>query len=119
MATTKDCIFIEGLRVAGKHGVGEAERKVEQEFEIWVRMEVDTTRAALSDKLEDALDYAPIKEKIIEVIQGKSFYLIERLADTLCVQILQDKRVTLVELTIKKVAIWSNGVPGVTITRTN
>jgi len=119
MATTKDCIFIEGLRVAGKHGVGEAERKVEQEFEIWARMEVDTTRAALSDKLEDALDYAPVKEKIIEVIQGKSFYLIEKLADTLCAQILKDKRIRTVELTIKKIAIWTNGVPGVTITRTN
>ena len=114
-----DYIFIEGLRVAGKHGVGEAERKVEQEFEISAKMGVDTLRAAQSDKLEDALDYSPVKKKIIEVIQTNSFYLIEKLADTLCQEILKDKRIRTIELTVKKVAIWSNGVPGVTITRSN
>ncbi len=105
--------------MAGKHGVGEAERKVEQEFEIWAKMEVDTAQAAQSDELEDALDYAPIKEQIVETIQGRSFYLIERLADTLCQEILKDKRIRTIELTVKKVAIWTNGVPGVTVVRSN
>lgn len=119
MANNKDYVCIEGLRVLGRHGVGDAERKVEQEFEISAKMEVDTGLAAHNDKLEDALDYAPIRENIIKVIQTNSFYLIEKLADALCAQILEDKRICAVELTVKKVAIWSNGVPGVTITRTN
>ena len=114
-----DYIFIEGLRVAGKHGGGEAERKVEQEFEIWAKMAVDTAQAASSDKLEDALDYAPIRDTIVKIIQTNSFYLIEKLADTLCTEILKDKKIHQVELTIKKVAIWTDGVPGVTITRSN
>jgi dihydroneopterin aldolase len=112
-----DYIFIEGLKVAGKHGVTDTERKVEQEFQIDVRMEVDTKKAAQSDKLADALDYAPVKEKLIEIIQTNSFYLIERLADTIASEILKDKRITKVELTIRKTAVWDNGVPGVTIAR--
>ena len=105
--------------MAGKHGVGEAERKVEQEFEIWAKMEVDTAQAAQSDELEDALDYAPVRDTIVRVIQTKSFYLIEKLADTLCREILKDKRIRTIELTVKKVAIWTNGVPGVTVVRSN
>src|SRR6185437_5259687 len=112
-----DYIFIEDLKVAGKHGVMDVERKVEQEFVIDVRREVDTKKAAQSDDLADALDYAPVKEKIIEIIKNNSFYLIERLADTLCAEILKDKRITKVELTIRKTTVWDNGVPGVTITR--
>src|SRR5436305_1213362 len=114
---TMDYIFIEGLKVNGKHGVMEHERKVEQEFEISAKIEVDTAKAAQSDDLADALDYAPIKEKITEIIQTNSFYLIERLADTLCAEILKDKRITKVELTIRKTAVWDNGVPGITIVR--
>ena len=114
-----DYIHIEGLKVEGKHGVGEMERKVEQEFEISVKMGVDTKVAATSDKLADALDYAPVKDNIVNVIQGKSFYLIEKLADTIATEILKDKRITKVELTIRKTAVWDNGVPGISITRTN
>ena len=112
-------IFIEGLKVQGRHGVMDIERKVEQEFQIDVRMDVDTTKAAASDDLADALDYVPVKEKIVEIIQGQSFYLIERLADTIASEILKDKRITKVELTIRKTAVWDNGVPGVVITRSN
>lgn len=114
-----DHIFIEGLKVAGKHGVMAHERVVEQEFQIDVRMEVDTKKAAASDKLEHALDYAPIKEKIVEIIQINSFYLIERLADTIAAEILKDKRISKVELTIRKSAVWDNGVPGITVVREN
>jgi FolB domain-containing protein len=114
-----DSIFIEGLKVAGKHGVMDIERKVEQEFQIDVRMEVDTKKAAQSDDLADALDYAPVKEKIVKIIQTNSFYLIERLGDTICQAILEDKRIKKVELTIRKTAVWDNGVPGITMVRTN
>src|ERR1700722_12683200 len=108
-----DSIFIERLKEAGKHGVMDVERKVEQEFEISVRMEVDTQKAAQSDKLAAALDYAPVKEKIIEIIQTNSFYLIEKLADTIATEILEDKRIAKVELTVRKNAVWDNGVPGI------
>lgn len=114
-----DYIFIEGLKVAGKHGVMEHERKVEQEFEISLKMGVDTAAAAQSDKLKDALDYAPVRDTIVHIIQTNSFYLIERLADTLCAEILKDKRIRTIELTIRKTAVWDNGVPGITIVRSN
>ncbi len=113
-----DFIFIEGLKVRGMHGVSHPERhSFEQEFEVSAKMYMETHIAAKSENLSDALDYVPIRDKIVGIIQTNTFYLIERLADTLCAEILKDTRITKVELTIRKTAIWDNGVPGVTVVR--
>lgn len=94
------------------------ERKVEQEFEISLMLEVENTaKAAKSQRLQDAVDYQPIKEMIVQVIGGKSFYLIETLADTIAQNVLQDERIQSLTLTIKKPEVWGSGVPGLTITR--
>ncbi len=115
-----DSIFIEGLKVSGKHGVTEGERKVEQDFELDAILVVhDLTAAAHSDKLEDALDYGPVRDIIVRIVQGDSCYLIERLGYLICKEVLKDKRIHSVELKIRKTAVWDNGVPGLCMTRTN
>lgn len=114
-----DYIFIENLKIAGRHGVMEHERHVEQEFEISATMECDTAQAAGSDDLADALDYAPVREKIVKIVQGNSFYLIEKLGETICQEILKDARIRSVELTIRKPEVWDNGTPGLRMTRIN
>ena len=113
-----DYIHIEDLKVRGKHGVMDIERRLEQEFEVSVKIEVDTAPAVKSDNLADALDYAPVKDTIINIIQSENFYLIEKLADTIASELLKDKRIVKVELSIRKTGVWNNGVPGVTIMRT-
>ncbi len=113
-----DSIHIDKLVVRGKHGVGAQERAVEQEFELALRLGVgDTSVAAQSQQLSDAVDYQPIKMMIMSVIEGKSFFLIEALAETIAQNILKDKRIRTVELTIKKPEVWESGVPGLTIVR--
>jgi len=113
-----DYIHIDKLIVRGRHGVGEQERKVEQEFEVSLRLAVGDTRvAAQSQKLSDAVDYQPIKDLIVEIVEGKSFYLIETLAETIAQKILKDIRIKSLELTIKKPEVWESGVPGLTIMR--
>jgi len=114
-----DYVFIEGLKINGKHGVMPQERKVEQEFEFDIKMEFDTARAAQNDKLTDALDYAPVRDRVVQIVEGNSFYLIEKLGETICQVILEDKRVKKVELKIKKTAVWDNGVPGIFLARQN
>jgi FolB domain-containing protein len=113
-----DYIHIDKLVVRGRHGVMDRERKVEQEFEITLRLGVgDTTVAARSEKLDDAVDYAPIKDKIVSIIEGRSFYLIEKLADTIATEVMKDTRIQTLELTIRKPEVWGSGVPGLTIVR--
>lgn len=114
-----DYIFIEHFKVHGKHGVMEHERTIEQEFEISATMECDTAKAGQSDDLADALDYAPVRDTIARIVQGNSFYLIEKLGETICQAVLADKRIRSIELTIRKPEVWDNGTPGVRMTRSN
>lgn len=113
-----DYIHITDLFFRGKHGAYAKERKVEQEFLIEVKLGFDTTKAATSDKLADTVDYGDVKNKIQEVIEGSSRYLIETLAEDIATKILEDTRIESAEIKIKKTAVWDNGVPGVTIVRT-
>lgn len=112
-----DYIHIEKLLVRGKHGVHPRERVVEQEFEISLRLGVDTKDATISDVLKDTVDYQPIREMVISIVEGNTYYLIEKLAEHIATSVLEDKRVLLVEVNIRKPEVWDNGVPGVTITR--
>jgi dihydroneopterin aldolase len=116
---SRDHIRITDLFFRGKHGVGNAERNIEQEFLIEADLSFDTQKAGVSDKLVDTLDYSKVRNKIREVIEGPSRYLIEALAEDIAKRILEDKRIKSVEITIRKTAVWKNGVPSVTITRNN
>jgi dihydroneopterin aldolase len=71
-------VELEGLEVFGHHGVLEEERHVGQAFLYDVRLEVDD--GALSDRIEDAVDYRKVAECVREVSDGRQFNLIEALA---------------------------------------
>ena len=114
-----DYIHITNLLFRGKHGFYEAELINGQEFLIEIKLGVDTTKAGVSDKLTDTVDYSEIKNKIREVIEGERRYLIEALAEDVARKILEDKRIKSAEVTVKKTKVWDNGIPGVTILREN
>ena len=113
-----DKIFIESLKVRGKHGVSDEERAREQEFIVDITIEFDTRGAASSDDLADTVDYSFFREQAKDVIERESFRLLERLADTLAQAVLEDERVATVSVTIRKSEMFPDCTPGVTITRT-
>jgi len=114
-----DYIHIDNLRFNGKHGVYDNERRGEQEFLVSLKIGFNTKKAGKSDNLNDTLDYQEAKNAVADVISGESHYLVERLAEDIAQAILEDTRIVSVEVTIKKTAVWDNGVPGVTIVRSN
>jgi len=113
-----DRVFIEALSLKGKHGVGEHERATEQEFLIDIAAEFDAGKAASSDRLEDTVDYGRFRAIAASVVSGNSFFLIERLAGRIAEEVLTDKRITKVSVTVRKPAVYEDAVPGVTIVRT-
>lgn len=115
---TMDRVFINGISVYGKHGVHESERQNEQEFIVDIAAQFDTRKAAASDDLNDTVDYMPFAQMITQVVQQHSFYLIERLAERIAERVLEDTRIQEVNVTVKKPAALTNGLPGVTIVRT-
>ncbi len=113
-----DTVFLKNFSVRGKHGVDESERHVEQEFIIDIEAQFDASSAVSSDKLEDTVDYANFRTIAREAVEGNSFYLIEKLADTIARRILQDARIQSVSVCVRKPAVFKDSQPGITIVRT-
>ena len=112
-----DYIHIDGLRILGKHGCYVRERRGGQDFEVSVHVATDTSKAGKTDKLRNTIDYSLIKAAVEDVFAAAPRYLLETLAEDIAKKILKDKRAKEVTVTIKKLQIWKNGVPGVTIVR--
>ena len=112
-----DYIHIDGLRIEGKHGHYAKERRGTQDFEVSLKVVVDVQKAGKSDKLRHSLNYTVLKQIVEDVFAATPRYLLEALAEDIAKKVLKDKRAREVSVTIKKLAIWPNGIPGVTITR--
>ena len=75
-----DKIYIEGLEVSYLIGVYAWERENNQRLLVDLALQADLSRAALSDNVEDTLNYAEISAKVIAVAADSRFKLIEALA---------------------------------------
>ncbi len=63
-----ESISINGLRLLGRHGVAEQERRVGNEFEINIRLDVPTSnRAMTTDLLDDTINYA----RVVEIVRDE------------------------------------------------
>jgi 7,8-dihydroneopterin aldolase/epimerase/oxygenase len=69
---------LRGLEVPGRHGVEEEERADGRPFLYDLVMDVGD--AALSDRIEDAIDYRDVAACVREVSDARSYHLIEALA---------------------------------------
>ena len=112
-----DLIHIDDLIVRGRHGVGQEERSSPQDFKVKIVLGVDVAAAGRSDDLGDTINYQEVKDTIEAIVQQESYALIERLADRIWESIRQDARIYFAKISIKKLQIWPNGVPGVTVFR--
>ena len=75
-----DEITLTGLRVFGRHGVYDEERRVGQDFVIDVTLRLDTRPAAASDDVADTVHYGDMAEQIAEIVGGEPVDLLETLA---------------------------------------
>jgi dihydroneopterin aldolase len=71
-------VELHGIELFGYHGVLEEERRVGQTFLF--DLDVEVGDGALSDRIEDAVDYRELVALVREVSDGRRFDLIEALA---------------------------------------
>lgn len=84
------------------HGVLAEERSRPQPFEVDLDLEVDLGPAADSDDLTDTVDYGQLAERVIKVVEGPSFSLLEALASAVADAALADERVHRVTVAVRK-----------------
>jgi 7,8-dihydroneopterin aldolase/epimerase/oxygenase len=72
-------IDVAGLSLYTHHGVGEAEREVGQRLVVDISLELDDCDAAVTDRLEDTIDYSDVCQQVALVAQARSHHTLERL----------------------------------------
>jgi 7,8-dihydroneopterin aldolase/epimerase/oxygenase len=97
-----DRIALLGLRVRGRHGVFEHERRDGQDFVVDAELELSTTAAARSDDLADTVDYGDLAQRLAAVVGGEPVNLLETLVARLADECLRDPRVDAATVTVHK-----------------
>lgn len=95
-------IRVKNLRLRTIIGVNPWEKTEPQAIIVNVEIEFDGSRAAVSDNLEDTIDYRQISRKIIEHVETTRYELIEALAGHLLEVAMEDTRVTRARIEVDK-----------------
>ena len=97
-----DTVFIRQLRADTVIGVYDWERNVRQNVVLDLEMATDNRRAAASDEIADALDYAAISARVLSFIKGSEFQLIETMAEQVAAIVLGEFGVPWLRLRLAK-----------------
>lgn len=116
-----DCITVSGIRAYGYIGALPEENVLGQWFEVDLMLWMDLSVAGKSDSLADTHNYADIIQQTQKIIQTEKFKLIEKLADAIATQALNnDLRLEKAQVTVTKLTAPVpnfDGQVAVTITR--
>jgi dihydroneopterin aldolase len=88
-----DLVEIRGLKLRGRHGVTDEERRAEQPIIVSLAARLDSRPAAMLDDLASTLDYEEAVRIISKIVTGESYALLETLADRIARSILGNTRV--------------------------
>ena len=79
MNISTSSITLHHMRFHAYHGVLPQERLVGNDYEVMVVMDVDISKAALSDNVADTVNYAEVYE-VIQKVMSEPCHLLERVA---------------------------------------
>lgn len=83
-------IEISGLSLYTHHGVSEAERQIGQRLVIDLRIDVGTSDATLTDRVEDTIDYGEVCQSVALIAQQRSYRTLERLCTAIADRLLDE-----------------------------
>lgn len=116
--TESDVVFVKGLTVEAVIGVYEWERAITQPLLIDIALETDISRAAVSDDVNDALNYKAVCDDVSDWCQVIQAQLLEHLAGQIADKLLAKYACQKITLSIAKpTAIQQTDAVGVQITR--
>lgn len=97
-----DTVFIQQLKVETIIGIFDWERRVKQTVSLDLEMSTDVAKAALSDNIDDAVNYKAVAKRLIQFIGDAEYQLVETLAEKVCEIILTEFTVSWVKLRLSK-----------------
>jgi len=107
----KDKIFLQDMIFYGYHGALAAEKEIGQRFIVDLEIDINLQPAGLSDDLSLTVNYANLYSIVQEIVTGKSYDLIESVAEKIAKQVLeQEPLVEKVKVVLKKPEV---PIPGI------
>jgi dihydroneopterin aldolase len=114
-----DKIFIHALKTETIVGIFDWERQVKQAVVVDIEFSADIAKAALSDSIDDTLNYKGVAKRVLAFVDESSFHLVETLAEHVAMLILEEFGVSWVSITLSKPgAIRGSRDVGVMLERT-
>jgi dihydroneopterin aldolase len=113
-----DKIFIHALKTEAIIGIFDWERQVKQTVLIDAEMSADIRKAALSDSIEDTLNYKGVAKRVLKFVEDSKFHLVETLAEQVAMLVLEEFDVAWIRICLSKPgAIRSSKDVGVILER--
>jgi 7,8-dihydroneopterin aldolase/epimerase/oxygenase len=97
-----DIVYIRDLKVDTVIGIFDWERRIRQTVSLDLEMAADIRKAALSDHIDDALDYKAVGKRLISFIQTSEFQLVETLSEKVAEIVLSEFNVRWLKLRLSK-----------------
>ena len=113
-----DKIFIHALKTEAIVGIFDWERQVKQTILIDLELSADIRKAALSDSIDDTVNYKRVAKRVLAFVAASQFHLVETLAEHLAMLMLEEFGVAWVGISLSKPgAIRSSRDVGVVLER--
>jgi 7,8-dihydroneopterin aldolase/epimerase/oxygenase len=97
-----DKIFIRALKAEAIIGIFDWERHVKQTVLIDIELSADIRKAALSDSVDDTLNYKRVAKRVLAFVEASKFHLVEALAEHVAMLILEEFGVAWVSIVLSK-----------------
>ena len=97
-----DQIRIVDLALRTIIGINDEERRNRQDVLINITLTADMRAAGASDDIADAVNYRTIAKRVIAMVEGSGFYLVEKMAAEIAAICLDDPRVERARVRVEK-----------------
>lgn len=97
-----DRIQIRDLLLRCIVGINPDEREHKQDVVINITLYADLAKAATTDRIEDTVNYKTTKNRVVELVESSSFYLVEKLAEEIARECLSEDKVRAVAVSVDK-----------------
>ncbi len=113
-----DKIFLHALKTETIVGIFDWERQVKQTVILDIEFSADIRKAALTDSIDDTLNYKRVAKRVLTFVEESRFHLVETLAEHVAMLLLEEFAVAWVRVSLSKPgAIRSSRDVGVMLER--
>lgn len=113
-----DTVYVRDLTLDARIGIYEWEKRILQKIRIDLEMAWDNRIPAASDNIQDTLNYKTAAKRVMELVAGTHYELVERLAETIATTLMQELHVPWIKVTVGKPgAVRGSSEVGVSIER--